>query len=483
MAYKVVDLRDKLPGSPVSNIGSQKKNPDRYVVHYSGPDQPGTDIYDRLRHGDATVFEVLKFEAEFHMRPGAFDPDFRVNGIMYHVTVWKDTVYLCRNRDAKLWHAGDGTSSSSYNYSATAVHVPTTAGFPVDGRTLQTLAEWLDDDRRAHGSKTRALVKGHKEVGATECPGQLMSQFVVPYRAGKFEDGDPKDQGGGDHGRIPVDGKMSRWEFGQVSVNRIRDIGKSITLTYDGEERWRFAQATSPEIFKSVPTLSRFEFVKLPLDEIPDKFQITYDGKKFGVVEKLRGASNPHPKPDGGGNPAGLRELVAAWLAVLAACVGSDYVAWVSGRMGEGVMAWAANALLPALSRIKSSGGFCATAGNLLLRKRKRWIFRDFGGWWFGGIAWWGAILRDRGILRRLTQELVNEDDFPPGTMFFDFFEGPELERQGHMAIKFRGNTLFQWDTGLGANTSRTLKSTYANVSKFSHYVLPKDLIGPDAKL
>lgn len=464
MSYKTVDLRDKLPGDPDSNIGKQKKNPNRFIVHYSGPDYSGYDLYDQLRHGDKTVREVLSNEAVGHMAPGRFDPGFRVNGLQYHVTVWEDTVYICRNPDAKLWHCGDGTGPDSYNYTATAVHVPTTQGFPVSARTLQTLAEWIDDQRRKGGSPTRMYVKGHREVGATECPGQLMSQFITPYRNGKLSTGSPvpKEQGGGEHRDIPVDGLMSRWEFGQVAIDR---LSSKQTLTYNGDKRWVYTPASKPTTDYKLPNVSRYEFVNADVGKLPDPFEVTYDGKKFGVIEKINA-----PKEEQTDNE------IRAHLDLLAACVGSPYKAWVSGRMGEGVMAWAANALPPSGSRVRA-GGFCATAGNLLLRVRKRWIFKDFDGWWYGGIAWWGSLLRDRGILRALTPELVKKDDFPPGTMFFDFYEGPALQDQGHMAIKFKGNTLFQWDTGLGANTSRTLASTYANVSRFSHFVLPGDLL------
>jgi hypothetical protein len=122
LTYKTVDLRDELPGEPDSNIDAlerdrkgsvPEKKPGRFVVHYSGPDFEGIDLYDQLRHGQATILEVLTSEANGHMAPGRFDPEFRPNGLQYHYTIWEDTVYVCRDEDALLWHCGDGIGDDS----------------------------------------------------------------------------------------------------------------------------------------------------------------------------------------------------------------------------------------------------------------------------------------------------------------------------------------------------------------------------------
>src|ERR671910_949991 len=79
MVYKTVDLRDELPGQPWSNINAleldrkglvPEKKPGRFVVHYSGPDFEGVDLYDRLRHGQA--FPRLQAHGAYahRVRPG-----------------------------------------------------------------------------------------------------------------------------------------------------------------------------------------------------------------------------------------------------------------------------------------------------------------------------------------------------------------------------------------------------------------------------
>lgn len=471
MAYKTVDLRGQLPGGVASNIGSQNKTPGRYVVHYSGPDYPGFDMYDQLRAGQKTVLQVLASEASSHMAPGRFDPTFTVNGLQYHVTIWKDTVYLCRDRNAKLWHCGDGTASTSYNYSATAVHVPTTKGFPVDPRTLQTLAEWITDDMKGSGATSRQNVKGHQEVGASECPGQLMTQFVHPFRAGKLNPDEkvPEEQGGGDASTIPVDGLMSRWEFGQVAVDRLTT---QQTITYDGEKLWTFTPAAQPVTdYPNVMNLSRYDFVTRPIQDLPEKFEVTFSGTKFGVIEMLGEAVDGGP------------DYVERVFAQLLPDRGGRYTPWFSGRMGEGPCAWAANAAPPAKGVVKMRGGFCAYALNMAKRAVGQYVFRDAGGWWYGGVAWWGHRIQASGVGKPLSAERVRQGNFKPGTLFIDFYKGPALGQQGHVAILYKGETLFQSDTGLGINTSRTLQSTYANVSRFTHYVEPEDWLGPNAKI
>lgn len=42
--------------------------------------------------------------------------------------------------------------------------------------------------------KTKRECVGHQEVSSTECPGNLMANFVKPYRAGSLEVSDPKPE-------------------------------------------------------------------------------------------------------------------------------------------------------------------------------------------------------------------------------------------------------------------------------------------------
>lgn len=137
----------------------------------------------------------------------------------------------------------------------------------------------------------------------------------------------------------------------------------------------------------------------------------------------------------------------------------------------------------PAKGVVKIRGGFCAYALNMAKRAVGQFVFRDAGGWWYRGVAWWGHRINAAGVGKPLTAERVRQGNFKPGTLFIDFYKGPALNQQGHVAILYKGETLFQSDTGLGINTSRTLQSTYANVSRFTHYVEPEDWLGPNAKV
>jgi hypothetical protein len=182
MAYKVVDWRGRMPGSPVSNIGPPQKKTKGVVAHYSGPDG---EMYRLFRAGRISLFDLIAWEARYQMTPGLYDPGFAVNGMMYHEVVWGDTVYLVRNPDARLWHCKDGTDPTSWNYAAVATHVPIVEGEQASARTIQTLRERADDHLRTMGHG-RDRLRGHMEISSTSCPGTLMRAFVYPYRAGRM---------------------------------------------------------------------------------------------------------------------------------------------------------------------------------------------------------------------------------------------------------------------------------------------------------
>ncbi len=301
MTYETVDLRDELPGERWSNINKleldrkgfvPKKKAGRFVVHYSGPDFEGEDLYDRLRHGKATLLEVLTSEANGHMAPGRFDPTYQPNGLRYIYTIWEGEVAICRNEDALLWHCGDGIGEDSYNYTAISVHVPTTKGFPVSARTLQTLPEFVADKLREQGASSRADVRGHKEVGATECPGPLMGQFVTPFREGLLNPGeDPGGQAGGEPTEIPVDEIMSRWEFCQVDPER---LSIPIAIHYDGNHVWNFTPVTADR--SDVLDWSRWQFMQARLEDIPSDFDVTFAGKKFGEIREVGAVADGVPQ-------------------------------------------------------------------------------------------------------------------------------------------------------------------------------------------
>lgn len=472
MAYKMVDLRDKLPGQAWSNINGlergrkgfvPQKKPGRIVVHYSGEDFEGEDIYDMLRHGRTTVLPVLTREANDHMAPGRFDPTFRPNGLQYHYAVWRDMVFQCRNEEALLWHCRDGVGADSYNYTAIAVHVPTTKGFPASKQTIQTLTEFVADKLKEYGATSRQNVKGHQEISATECPGPLMNQFVLPFRSGNLNPGeDPGGQIGGEDPDIPVDGNMSRWEFGQVDPGRLTI---PIAIHYDGHHTWDFKP--TKEDRPGVPNWSRRQFMQARIQDISSDLDATFAGEKFGEIREVEGA------PD----TAGVREWVRRPLAFLEATKGGKYTAWreAMGKFGDGPPAWVSNAKAPPGAAVKSRGGFCASLPNLACRVNDVDVFADSAKWWAGGVPWWG----ERVLNKKVAKKFVLNRKYPPGTLFLRRFTGNELKNQGHVAILLRGRTLIQSDLQLGINSSRTLESTHNGLCPFEYYVLPEDWLKP----
>lgn len=173
MAYKSVDLRGKVPGSPVSNIGTQAKTKG-VVWHWSGP-------ATAVAAGRRSLLEEIKAEILYQMTPGLYDPGFTVNGYMYSHVVWEDTVYQVRNSDAKMWHCADGTAPDSWNYAAYSIHVPVGEGQKASPRTLQTLAEFTDD-LLASMNRTRKDTRGHLEISSTSCPGPQLTTLLETYR-------------------------------------------------------------------------------------------------------------------------------------------------------------------------------------------------------------------------------------------------------------------------------------------------------------
>jgi hypothetical protein len=472
MAYKRVDLRDKLPGQPWSNINGlererkgsvPQKKPGRIVIHYSDQDFEGEDIYDRLRHGKTSVLQVLASEARGHMSQPRLDPTFRTNGIQYHYSVWRDMVFQCRNEEALLWHCNDGIGADSYNYTAIAVHVPTTKGFPASRQTVQTLTGFVADKLKEHGTTSRSNVKGHQELSATECPGPLMNQFVLPFRTGNLNPGeDPGGQIGGDHSDIPVDGNMSRWEFGQVDVERLKI---TIAIQYDGHHTWDFKPTTADR--PGVPNWSRRQFMQARIQDIPSDLDVTFAGEKFGEIREV------DQPPDTDGVPDWVRRP----LAFLEAAKGGKYTAWkeAMGKFADGPPAWVSNAKPPPAAAVKSKGGFCASLPNLACRVNDVDIFVDSAKWWAGGVPWWG----ERVLNKKVARKFVLNRKYPPGTLFLRRFTGSALAKQGHVAILLRGRTLIQSDLQLGINSSRTLESTHNSLGKFEYYILPEDWLKP----
>jgi hypothetical protein len=301
------------------------------------------------------------------MAPGRFDPSLQPNGLRYGYAIWEDTVYVCHNEGALLWHCGDGTGAESYNYTALAVHVPTTRGFPVSKRTVQTPTEFVSDKLGQQGAPSRTNVKRRQEVASSERPGPVMGQFVIPFRAGNLN---PGGQTGGDSLDIPLSGKMSRWEFCQVEPYR---LAIPVQILYDGDRTWDFEPTESCR--SGVLDWSRWQFMQARIEDIPSTFDLTFAGRKSGEIREVNQAT--------GGTP----ECVRCSLAFLETTRGGKYVIWAAavGGVRDGAPAWVSNAPAPAASAVRSRGGFCAALLNLACRVNDIDIFFDTRISWAGG--------------------------------------------------------------------------------------------------
>lgn len=169
----MVDLRGELQRNP-SGGPNQRRSLDSVrglVVHFNGPDV-GSD--DR-----AHIINVAKYHCtKDFSRAG--DGSAIGDGIMYHVGVADDgTVYLQRDFEDQLWHCGN----TEWNERSLSVYVPIGINQRATDAQLAALGRVVDGWRR-FTEDGRELVKGHQELSPTNCPGSLMADFVLPYRAG-----------------------------------------------------------------------------------------------------------------------------------------------------------------------------------------------------------------------------------------------------------------------------------------------------------
>jgi hypothetical protein len=203
------------------------------------------------------------------------------------------------------------------------------------------------------------------------------------------------------------------------------------------------------------------------IEDIPSDFDVTFAGKKFGEIREVNQAT--------GGTP----EWVRRPLAFLEATRGGKYVPWTAamGEFGDGPPAWVSNAPPPAASAVKNRGGFCAGLLNLACRVNDIDIFFDTKTSWAGGVKWWG----ERILNKKIAKDFELNRQYPPGTLFLRRYTGAGLTNQGHVAVLLRDRMLIQSDLALGINSSRTLDSTHASMSRFQYYVLPEDWLKPAA--
>ena len=105
---------------------------------------------------------------------------------------------------------------------------------------------------------------------------------------------------------------------------------------------------------------------------------------------------------------------------------------------------------------------------NLACRVNGLRIFQDAFGWWAGGVAWWGAYLKNKGVLR----DYEPGRSYPPRTLFIEFCRGAALKDQGHVAKQGRCCKLIQADAleGVprpGIHEKRTHKETHDLLRRF----------------
>lgn len=170
--FRIVDLRQRLPGSPQPNQGSQNKT-DGTVIHYNGPPTG-------VPSGRLSPIRLYHNDARYHMSVD-WGGGARANGIQYHWGVWKERAFKLRNGRGILWHCG----AWPWNGSATALNFPIGQGERAGRETLKTAAAFVLHNNRKQGRSRRA-VRGHKQLSSTLCPGNLMGDFVRPLRKGRL---------------------------------------------------------------------------------------------------------------------------------------------------------------------------------------------------------------------------------------------------------------------------------------------------------
>lgn len=168
--YKVVDLRGKFTshngnwGTSVKNLGC--------IGHYNGP-PVAPSAWDN-------PIAWIKFINDLHAQPGRFSPGWTFDGIAYHEFISGDTVYWLRNYGAKLPHCGNLT----YNTGALGIHIPVGGNQTPSDLTYRTFFRRISDHNAVMRLGRNAL-RGHREVGASACPGDIIQGAIGRYRAGQ----------------------------------------------------------------------------------------------------------------------------------------------------------------------------------------------------------------------------------------------------------------------------------------------------------
>lgn len=279
----LVDVRGRLQTN--SNGGPTARRPlsaktGGVVFHFAGPAQ----------NRSLSALARLQSYASWHCRANGFGAGATGNGLMYHIGIAEDgTKYLCRDIEQDRWHCG----AWPYNGTALAVNIPIGEGQSPTPQQLMSATEVALDWLAARG-QGRTQVRGHREVGASNCPGDiLMRGLVLAVRGGQ-------NPGGGDGGGGGAPVKAEKFYFlyrgerdrkvaraaadalveAGLARDRVGAFGVPAPEGRDGPEDIRWAsEAALDEPLGMYPTT----FVGTPvLRHVPDRVERNFkDGGKW----------------------------------------------------------------------------------------------------------------------------------------------------------------------------------------------------------
>jgi len=143
------------------------------VVHHDAVEAPAD--YDPLA--------LYKREADHHYHKD-WDGDGKADGsgLMYHYKIdRKGNIYFCRNLDEALWHCGNYTKNLQSLAICLDGHL--TNQLPTKAQLL-SLKEFLTGLCTQHPEFPADFddVFGHREISATNCPGDNLIKFVQDFR-------------------------------------------------------------------------------------------------------------------------------------------------------------------------------------------------------------------------------------------------------------------------------------------------------------
>ncbi|NJL06757.1 MAG: N-acetylmuramoyl-L-alanine amidase [Chloroflexaceae bacterium] len=173
----IIDIRSQLPLNPRwggATIGYRPET--RYITwHYNGPALP-----EYMAYGEG-LMRWARSALDWQTRSGWSGTANGADGFCYNYIVGTDAVYLARDTDAQLWHAGNYEANT---YSA-AIVFPIGGGQAVPDAMLLNAA-YITDVLLAWYNLPRNAVFGHRDWSAnTLCPGDVIGTHLAAYKAGE----------------------------------------------------------------------------------------------------------------------------------------------------------------------------------------------------------------------------------------------------------------------------------------------------------